>query len=252
MMKKFTAAVILGAIVGAVAYKIKKEVDDKKMLDKELEMLSGNEECSCECEDECQCECSCEEKCECEKEETIVDEMKEDIHELVEEAKEFVSEVVEEAQEVVEEIKEAVEEKIEEIKENPIVEEAVEKKTAFLEESLEENEITSDLNEEYKKELDENSDSMIHKLNSENDELKVERPIQHTIDFKSLDDVEAYKAVAIAKGYVVTKGENPYQLNVLHVAPINKSELLANVYYLANQAVKHNATYQGWQSRKVM
>ena len=256
MMKKFTAAVILGAIVGAVAYKIKKEYDDKKMLDQELEMLSGNE-CGC-CKEECSCdeECTCEDECscgcECEKEESFVDEM-------VEEAKEFVYEVVEEAQEVVEDVKEAVEEKIEEVKEvieekveeNPAVSETVEKKTAFLEESFQENEITANLNEEFKKELDDNSDEVIQKLNSENDELKEERPIQHTIDFKSLDDLEAYKAVVIEKGYVATKGENQYQLNVLHVAPINKSELLVNVYYLPNQAVKHNATYQGWQSRKV-
>ena len=43
MIKKFTAAVVLGAIVGAVAYKIKKEYDDRKMLEEELEMLSADE-----------------------------------------------------------------------------------------------------------------------------------------------------------------------------------------------------------------
>lgn len=267
MFKKFTAAVVLGAIVGAVAYKIKKEYDDRKMLEEELEMLSANESCGCQChgdcdcscDEECTCECheectcECHEECKCEKEESIVDEIKEEVQEVVEEAKEIVYEVIEEVQEVVEEkiedVKEVIEEKIEE---NPAVSETVEKKTAFLEESFQENEITADLNEQYKKELDENSDEIIHKLSSENDELKEERPIQHTIDFKSLDDLEAYKKIVIEKGYVATKGENQYQLSVLHVAPINKSELLVNVYYLANQAVKHNATYRGWQSRKVL
>lgn len=245
MIKKFTAAVVLGAIVGAVAYKIKKEVDDKKMLEKELEMLSGNEECEC-CKEECTCEqeCECEEECtcSCEKEETFVDE----VSEVIEEGKEIVSEVVEEVKEVVEEVKEAVEEKIEEAKE--VVEESAQKKTAFLDESLEEKQITND----YKQELDDNSDKIIYQLSSENDELQKERPIQHTIDFKSLDDLETYKEIVIEKGYVATKGENQYQLYVYHIAPVNKSELLVNVYYLANLAVKNNATYQGWQSRKVM
>ena len=36
---------------------------------------------------------------------------------------------------------------------------------------------------------------------------------------------------------VAVKGENQYQLNVLHIAPINKSELLVNFYYLANMQV---------------
>ena len=93
---------------------------------------------------------------------------------------------------------------------------------------------------------------MIEELDESNDIFEDERPIQHTIDFKSIEDMEAYKAVVIEKGYVVTRGENPYQLSVLHIAPINKSELLVNVYYLANQAIKHNGSYQGWQSRKVL
>lgn len=245
MFKKFAAAVVLGAIVGAVAYKIKKEVEDKKALDKELDMLSNDSE-----EDDCEYTI--------EKKETIVDEIIEEAEEFVEDAKEIVYEVIEDVQEVAEEVKEAVEEKIEEAKstetkeENIAVNETVEKKTAFLEESFQENPLTANLDVDYKKELDSYSDSNIQKLSLDDDRLSEDRPIQHLIDFKSNEDMETFKSVVIEKGYVVTRGENPYQLSVLHIAPINRSELLVNVYYLANQAIKHNAKYLGWQSRKVI
>lgn len=197
MKKGLTALVILGAIAGSVAYKLKKDQKEKELLDKELDMLSSDEvdeevkefDYSDKCEhDSCKCEesCNCEEACECEEKEVNI---------------------------------------------NPF---------------------TEGIDEDYKKQLDSNCDDMIEKLDEENDLFEEERPIQHMIDFKTLEDMEAFKAVVIEKGYVVTRGENPYQLSVLHIAPINRSELLVNVYYLANQAMKHNGVYQGWHSRKVL
>ncbi|MGN1343472.1 MAG: ribonuclease E inhibitor RraB [Traorella sp.] len=193
MLKKFTAAVVLGAIVGAVAYKLKKEYEDQKALEHEFDMLS-------EVENDSQMTNETEENS---KEDECSTEPKE----------------------------ESLNESTSEEEQNPV---------------------TDELNEDYKRILDEHSDSVILQLAIENDKLEEERPIQHFIDFKTEEDMEAFKEKVIEKGYVVTRGDNPNQLTVLHIAPINRSELLVNVYYLANQAIKHNGTYQGWQSRKVL
>lgn len=115
-----------------------------------------------------------------------------------------------------------------------------------------ENPITDEIDDQMKHHLDIESDSRILELASSEDNLDEERPIQHFVDFKTEEDMEAFKAHVIEKGYVVTRGENPLQLSVLHIAPINRSELLANVYYLANQAIKNHGHYEGWQSRKVL
>lgn len=168
MKKKLFAIAILGAVAGTVAYKLKKESEDKKLLDQKLDLLGMEEK----------------DHSEEEKKET----------------------------------------------ENPVMDE---------------------INDDLKKLLDEHSDAVIHQLSESEDALDEERPIQHFVDFKSEKDLEAFKSVVIEKGYVVTRGENPLQLSVLHIAPISRSELLVNVYYLANQAIKHNGVYQGWQSRKV-
>lgn len=110
----------------------------------------------------------------------------------------------------------------------------------------------NEMNDEVKKQLELQSDEVIDKLKNEDDQVDEERPIQHFIDFKNQEDLEGFKAKVIEKGYVVTQGENDLQLSVLHIAPIKRAELLANVYYLANQAYKYHGTYQGWQSRKVL
>ena len=187
MQKTLTALVILGGIAGAVAYKLKKEKEEKEYLDHELDMLAGEEKNEDDSENKNEEGCSCEGEAHEENEE----------HECG----------------------------------NPM---------------------TDEIDQELKAQLEEKSDSVIAQLAGEEDRLDEERPIQHFVDFKSEEDMEAFKAAVIEKGYVVTRGENPLQLSVLHIAPINRSELLVNVYYLANQAIKHNGTYQGWQSRKVL
>lgn len=236
MKKGLLGLVVLGAIAGTVAYKLKKNQQEKELLDEELEILSGVEtEENSETTEESNKEES-EEPDEIETNESI-----EEVTETVEETAE--------TEEVDEEIKEydfsdKFDEILEEIEDNSFEEVISEEiiKIPFIE----------NIDENYKKELESNVDEVIEELDESNDIFEDERPIQHTIDFKSVEDMEAYKAVVIEKGYVVTRGENPYQLSVLHIAPINKSELLVNVYYLANQAIKHNGSYQGWQSRKVL
>lgn len=183
MKKTLTAIVVLGAIAGAVAYKLKKENEEKKYLDHELDMLAGEDEA--EDEEEGNVECGCD------------------------------------------------------------VEEDAQPQTN-------ENPMTDEINQELKAQLEQKSDSVISQLAEEDDHLEEERPIQHFVDFTNEEDMEAFKNAVIEKGYVVTRGENPLQLSVLHIAPISRSELLVNVYYLANQAIKHHGTYQGWQSRKVL
>lgn len=225
MKKGLFALVVLGAIAGSVAYKIKKNQKEKELLDEELEILSGVEQESEETQE------TSEEDSEEPDEIETIEEPFENNEEIDEEVTEydFTNKLNEESVEIEEDSNE--ENISEEIIENPFIEA---------------------INEDYKKELEINVDEAIEKLDENNDIFEDERPIQHIIDFKSIEDMEAYKEVVIEKGYVVTRGENPYQLSVLHIAPINKSELLVNVYYLANQAIKHNGSYQGWQSRKVL
>lgn len=185
MKKTLTAIVVLGAIAGAVAYKLKKENEEKKYLDHELDMLAGEDET--EDEDEGDIGCNCET-------ETGAD----------------------------------------------------------IKPETNENPMTDEIDQNLKTQLEQQSDSVISQLADADDHLEEERPIQHFVDFKTEEDMEAFKHAVIEKGYVVTRGENPLQLSVLHIAPISRSELLVNVYYLANQAIKHNGIYQGWQSRKVL
>lgn len=232
MKKGLFALVVLGAIAGTVAYKLKKNQQEKELLDEELEIISGveteeNSEDTQESNDE---ESDEPDDIDTEVVKTIQDDASKEV-EIDEEVKEYdFSDKFDDTLEKVED--HSIEEIIStEITKNPIIEE---------------------INADYKKELESNVDEVIDGLDEKNDIFEDERPILHTIDFKSVEDMEAYKTAVIEKGYVVTRGENPYQLSVLHIAPINKSELLVNVYYLANQAIEHNASYQGWQSRKVL
>jgi len=259
MKKGLLGLVVLGAIAGTVAYKLKKNQQEKELLDEELEILSGveteeNDEETQESSDE-----------ESEEPDEIVTEVFEETEEtdelepeeLFEDTEEETFEEQEESEETTEEDTE-VEEFEEEIYEydfsdkfEEIVEEIEDNSTEeIISEEIIENPFIEETEDDYKIEFE--SNDVIKEFDESIDNFEVERPIQHTIDFKSVEDMETYKQVVIEKGYVVTRGENPYQLSVLHIAPSNKRELLVNVYYLANQAVKHNGSYQGWQSRKVL
>ena len=257
MKKGLLGLVVLGAIAGTVAYKLKKNQQEKELLDEELEILSGveTEENTEETE-----ETSNEDSEEPDEIVTEVLEETEEPEELFEDAEEAFEEL-EEFEETCEKLEEAIEdteELDEEIYEydfsdkfEEIAEEIEDNSTEeIISEEIIENPFIEETEDDYKIEFESN-DEVIEEFDENIDNFE-ERPVQHTIDFKSVEDMETYKQVVIEKGYVVTRGENPYQLSVLHIAPSNKRELLVNVYYLANQAVKYNGSYQGWQSRKVL
>lgn len=105
------------------------------------------------------------------------------------------------------------------------------------------------LNTETKKQIDAMNEETISALSSDGDVHSNERPIQHNVEFKNEEDLEAYKLTVINKGFVVTKGEGLYEISVLHIAPIDRFKLLENIYYLANQAMEHHGVYKGWKSR---
>ena len=266
MKKGLFALVVLGAIAGTVAYKLKKNQEEKELLDEELEILSAVEEETEETEEENEDESEDPDEIEelfeeVETEESIEEETKETDEEVLEfDFSDKFDEVLEEIEnnsieenipeEIVEEF---IEEETEEMDEEVCEFDFSDKFEEVLEE-IENHSIEEDISKEI---VEENVED--YKIDLELDEepetnniFEDETPIQHTVDFKSIEDMNAYKAAVIEKGYVVTRGESPYQLSVLHIAPTNKSELLVNVYYLANQAMKHNGSYQGWQSRKVL
>lgn len=105
------------------------------------------------------------------------------------------------------------------------------------------------LNTETKKQIDAMNEEVITKLEENGDVHENERPVQHTVAFKNLDDLESYKTAVINKGFVVTKGEDTLELYVLHIAPIDRIQLIQNIYYLANLALEMHGVYKGWKSR---
>lgn len=100
-----------------------------------------------------------------------------------------------------------------------------------------------------KKRIDEINQEVIANLEENGDVHENERPVQHTVAFTNLDDLENYKTAVINKGFVVTKGEEALELYVLHIAPIDRIQLIQNIYYLANLALEMHGVYKGWKSR---
>ncbi len=105
------------------------------------------------------------------------------------------------------------------------------------------------LSAEDKQSIDDMNREVIQGLEEGGDVHENERPIQHTIAFTNAEELENYKTIVINKGFVVTKGENDLELYVLHIASIDRIQLLQNIYYLANLAVEMHGTYKGWKSR---
>lgn len=237
MKKLLTLAVLVGGVTAAVVYKMKKQQEEKEMLDMEIDLLNQeieeaheeclrqaaeNEEtceceCTCECDEACDCEgtcecqetCKCDESCECECDEECectcscgCTAEEENIHE-----------------EVASDIKEETD------PEYP------------------------NLNGEVKAAIETMNQEMMDSLQSQGDNHDEERPIQHFIEFTNEEDLHAFKQVIVNKGYVVTRGENPLALSVLHIAPVDRSKLVMHIYYIANQAINHHGTYKGWKSR---
>lgn len=219
MKKALTTIAILGGIAAAVAYKLKKDEEKKIMkLEQELleeENITENHDTGVENEDfstqpEETC-CCTEEKCECENsEETPAEEAE------------------------------------------PACDCGCNEETACACETEKSEEADPEfpyLNTETKKQIDEMNEEVIAKLEENGDVHENERPVQHTVAFKNLDDLENYKTAVINKGFVVTKGEETLELYVLHIAPIDRIQLIQNIYYLANLALEMHGVYKGWKSR---
>lgn len=219
MKKALTTIAILGGIAAAVAYKLKKD-EEKKIMKLEQELLeeenfTENHDTGVENEDfstqpEETC-CCTEENCECENsEETPAEEAE------------------------------------------PTCDCGCNEETACTCETEKSEEADPEfpyLNTETKKQIDEMNEEVIAKLEENGDVHENERPVQHTVAFKNLDDLENYKTAVINKGFVVTKGEETLELYVLHIAPIDRIQLIQNIYYLANLALEMHGVYKGWKSR---
>lgn len=219
MKKALTTIAILGGIAAAVAYKLKKD-EEKKIMKLEQELLeeenfTENHDTGVENEDfstqpEETC-CCTEENCECENSEETPAEEAESTCDC-----------------------------------------GCNEETACACETEKSEEADPEfpyLNTETKKQIDEMNEEVIAKLEENGDVHENERPVQHTVAFKNLDDLENYKTAVINKGFVVTKGEETLELYVLHIAPIDRIQLIQNIYYLANLALEMHGVYKGWKSR---
>lgn len=76
-----------------------------------------------------------------------------------------------------------------------------------------------------------------------------ERPVQHMVSFRNKEDMESFKSRVINKGFVITKGEEEFDLIVLHISSIDEVKLVNHILYLADQAYAFNGEYRGWQSK---
>lgn len=89
----------------------------------------------------------------------------------------------------------------------------------------------------------------IEKLANDGDVHEHERPVQHMVSFRNKEDMEAFKSRVINRGFVITKGENEFDLVVLHISAIDEEKLINHILYIADQAYAFNGEYQGWQSK---
>lgn len=230
MKKTLTALAILGGIAAVVAIKLKKDEEKKiKKLEEELlaeenECSCGNDEGGCCCGDEtCSCEES-EEGCCCGEEETCC----------------CGEEPVEQGacccQENGDEATCCNENSACECEQDKASDRGAETEFPYL-------------SSESKQEMASLNDNIIEELNRNGDVNSNERPIQHIIEFTSVEDMEAFKTAVISKGFVVARGNSDLEVLVLHVSSIDRVALLQNIYYLANQALAHHGKYRGWKSR---
>lgn len=89
----------------------------------------------------------------------------------------------------------------------------------------------------------------IDSLKLDGDVSENERPIQHQVMFKTSEDLENFRNKVVNKGFVVTKGDGEYDLNILHITDINQVKLMSHVLYIADQAYANHGSYKGWVSK---
>ena len=71
----------------------------------------------------------------------------------------------------------------------------------------------------------------VEELASEGDILTKERPVRHNVCFYNEVDLEHFKKEVINRGFVISTGEEPLNLVVLHISPINTEKLVDNILY---------------------
>ena len=243
---------VLGVLAGAAAfavYKMKKD-EQKQIIDLDQGLLDDDEEtleegpisnpASC-------CEAvkdKAEDLAETVKEkaknleertEELLDDAADQVEDKMEEGAKAYKIHIEDAQEKAEDVKEAVQDKAEEVKEN--VEEAVDQYPNLSGSQVEA--------------IRAQADAVIEELEKDGDVHTHERPIQHKVIFTNMNDLEAFKNTVINKGFVITNGDEEFQLTVLHITAINKEKLYENMFYLADTAAACNGIYEGWISKVV-
>ena len=91
----------------------------------------------------------------------------------------------------------------------------------------------------------------VEELASEGDILTKERPVRHNVCFYNEVDLEHFKKEVINRGFVISTGEEPLNLVVLHISPINTEKLVDNILYLASRAKENKGTYNNWETKVI-
>ena len=86
---------------------------------------------------------------------------------------------------------------------------------------------------------------------TEVDILTKERPVRHNVCFYNEVDLEHFKKEVINRGFVISTGEEPLNLVVLHISPINTEKLVDNILYLASRAKENKGTYKNWETKVI-
>ncbi|MGL5977507.1 MAG: ribonuclease E inhibitor RraB [Erysipelotrichaceae bacterium] len=105
------------------------------------------------------------------------------------------------------------------------------------------------LNAEVLDAINEYSDETIAELAQAGDPGTTERPIQHYVSFKDEASMDQFKAKVQDAGFVITNGDSPMELVVLHISNIDRAKLLTNILFIADAAYANMGTYHGWASR---
>lgn len=231
MKKLIPALAVLGSAVAFAVYKLKKD-EQRKVMELDQDLL--HDDTNSEDHDSCSCGCDCEE----DDEEPLRAEpaSQPEVEETPVENIAFVKEPVEET---------PVMEPLDEEVKDPFLEEPA----AHQEEAVYPNPEFPHLSSMMINDINEMNERAMDCLKNDGDVHENERPIQHTVSFKSVEDLENFKNKVINKGFVITKGEGDLDLVVLHISPIDHIKLVTNVLYLADQAYENHGVYKGWQSK---
>lgn len=232
---------VLGVLAGAaalVAYKMKKE-EQKQIIDLDQGLLDDDDDALEEgpISDPSSC---------CETIKESVEDLADAVKEKAKNLEERTEELLEDTKDIAEEGAKAFKIHIEDAKE--VVEDTVE---TMIEETNDDTDPYPHLNGSEVEAIRAQADAEIEALEKEGDVHNHERPVQHKVNFTNMEDLEAFKNTVINKGFVITNGEEAFQVMVLHITAINKEKLYENMFYLADTAAACHGTYLGWTSKVV-